>query len=97
MHTCQICNQSFTGIWSDLHGEAMCSVCGTPYQLTGGTEEMKAEGKYPYINLLPEFIPIVKEYYEETGRFTRLGMVLTGPRPELFLKWLDDKHPEIRS
>lgn len=83
--------------WSDLSGEAMCTACGTPYQLKWGGEEQKREGKYPYLNLREEWIPIVREYYQETGRFTCLGRMITGALPGLadFNRWVTERHPEM--
>lgn len=75
--------------WSDYSGEAMCTLCGTPYQLKWGSEEQKAEGHYPYLNLREEWVPVLRRYYQETGRFTCLGIMM-GEKPGLaeFDKWV---------
>lgn len=94
---CVVCGDSPCRYqWSDYSGEAMCCKCGTPYQLKWGSDEQVAEGKYPYLNLNPKFVPIVREYHAETKAFTYLGCGL-GDRPGLkkFYEWLQQKHPEM--
>lgn len=96
-HTCVVCGSSPTRFqWSDYSGEAMCSQCGTPYQLKWGSKEQQAEGAYPYLRLREEWVPIVREYHKETGRFTCLGTMLGGPLPgyEAFYRWVESRHPE---
>ena len=82
--------------WSDYSGEAMCTACGTPYQLKWGSDAQVAEGKYPYLCLKEEIVPIVREYHAETGRFTCLGTMM-GPGPGMaeFVEWCKAKHPEV--
>lgn len=82
--------------WSDYSGEAMCTRCGTPYQIKWGSKEQEAEGKYPYLNLYDDAVPLVREYYAETGQFTYLGTSWGGPRPGLreFNAWVKERHPE---
>lgn len=96
-NTCAVCGDSpVTYQWSDYSGEAMCCKCGTPYQLKWGSDEQKAKGEYPYLNLKKEWVPIVREYHEQTGRFTCLGMMM-GPCPGMdeFADWVDVHHPEM--
>lgn len=94
---CEVCGSSPVMYqWADYSGEAMCTRCGTPYQLKWGTPEQVAEGKYPYLNLMPSWVPIVREYYEQTGRFTCLGRVMGHARGlEEFYAWVDAHHPEM--
>ena len=75
--------------WSDQNGQAMCMRCGTPYQIANGTDEQIEKGEYPYLSLLPEWIPVVKKYYQETKRFTYLGAKF-GEKPGWgeFIDWL---------
>ncbi len=82
--------------WSDYSGEAMCTECGTPYQLKWGSEEQKAEGAYPYLSLKDEWVPVVKRYYEETREFAGLGMMLGRPPPgyQEFSLWVDKQYPD---
>lgn len=81
--------------WSDYSGEAMCTRCGTPYQLKWGGEKKEAEGAYPYLNLREEWVPIVREYHAETGRFTYLGMGFGKPGFREFIEWARERHPEM--
>ena len=94
--TCAVCNSSPVLFqWSDLSGEAMCHACGCPYQLKWGTDEQKAERKYPYLCLRDEFIPLAKEYWQETKAFVTYGTMLDGHRGIAELnRWLRQHHPE---
>lgn len=82
--------------WSDYSGEGMCTRCGTPYQLKWGGEQREKEGKYPYLNLRENLVPLLREYYEETRQFTYLGSMLGGDPPGLreFDAWMKGRHPE---
>ena|SRR5690606_6493083 len=82
--------------WSDYSGEAMCVKCGTPYQLKWGSDEQRAEGAYPYLNLKEEWVPIVREYHAETGRWTYLGTGFDRAGLAEFFKWVDERHPEMK-
>ncbi len=81
--------------WSDYFGEAMCTQCGCPYQLKGGTDEQKAEDKYPYLNLQDHFIPIFREYWEAMHTWTYFGLSI-GPKSGLrqFNEWYKKNHPK---
>ncbi len=95
--TCPICDDSQPKYqWSDYSGEAMCMKCGCPFQLKWGTDEQREEGNYPYIKLLAEWIPTIREYYQETKAWTCLGAML-GARPGLaeFDGWVEKNHPEL--
>lgn len=96
-NTCVVCAADPASYqWSCYSGEAMCRQCGTPYQLKWGSDEQVAEGAYPYLNLADKWVPVVREYYEETGRFTCLGTML-GPRPGLsaFAAWARERYPDL--
>lgn len=96
---CVVCGQSPMSFqWSDYSGEAMCRKCGTPYQLKWGSDEQKEEGDYPYLNLRPSWVPIVREYHGETGAFACLGTMFGGPRPGLkeFYDWVDQHEDYLR-
>lgn len=96
--TCAVCDTPNTEFqWSDYHGEGMCRTCGCAYQLRGGTEEMKQEDKYPYLNLRDEFVPLAREFWKETKRWVHYGTSLscnTG-MPELNT-WIKRTHPEFK-
>ncbi len=66
---CLVCDDpspSFS--WTDLHGEGYCVKCGTPYQLKGQ--------ETPQINIKEGSIPLLREYWAETGRGNGLGQFL---------------------
>lgn len=103
--TCLICGASPTRwTWSDKHGEAMCTQCGTPYQLLQYEGEKgnrkRIEGP-PRINIKGDWLPILLQYWEETHRFAGLGaMMIARDYPECvegqrrFYDWVDD-HPDL--
>lgn len=94
--TCGACGMSpVTYRWSDYSGEGMCVQCGTPYQLKWGGEEREKEGAYPYLNLREDALPLVREYYRETGRFTYLGTGFNRPGLREFNQWVERRHPEF--
>ena len=95
--TCVVCGASpMTFQWSDLSGEAMCTQCGCAYQLKWGAEERRKEGKYPYVNIKSEWLPILKEYWKETHKFVCHGMMM-GRRPgaKEFQEWVESNHKEM--
>jgi len=95
-HKCLCCDAFPTRFqWSDYNGEGMCAQCGFPYQLKNGSEEMQREGKYPYVNLRDAWIPIVREYFSETGKFTHLGSGASCLGLNEFYEWVGERHPEM--
>jgi len=96
-NVCVVCGADpVTYQWSDRSGEAMCTQCGTPYQLKWGSETQETEGAYPYLLLRDEWVPVVKRYYEETGAFAGLGTMLGEPAPgyRTFFAWVDTQYPD---
>ena len=95
--TCIICGTSPMGFqWSDYSGEAMCRQCGCVYQLKWGNDKQTKEGKYPYCNVKDEYIPILKEYWEQTKKWVCHGMMMNGHKTkEEFNKWMKANHPEL--
>ena len=94
---CPVCDESPPKYqWSDYSGQAMCMKCGCIFQLKWGTDEQKKEGNYPYMGLKEEWVPIAREYWQETGKWTCFGTML-GPRPGLdaFFAWVKQKYPEM--
>ena len=64
---CLVCDDPRpTYSWTDYHGEGYCVKCGTPYQLKAG--EMREGETYPRCNLAPEWVPICRRFYAETGK-----------------------------
>lgn len=95
---CVVCEvQPMSYQWSDYSGEAMCTRCGTPYQLKWGSAEKQEEGAYPYLNLAEKWVPVVKEYWESERRFTCLGIMMLGPKPGTreFGAWVERNHPDM--
>jgi|SRR5689334_10112972 len=95
---CAVCDSSpMIFQWSDYSGEAMCNRCGCTYQLKWGSKQQKDEGKYPYLNLREDFVPLAREYWNERKTFVCYGVML-GPRPGLaeLHNWIDEKHPEFK-
>lgn len=94
--TCAVCDTPNTAFqWSDLNGEGMCCKCGCPYQLMNGSDEMKAEGKYPYLSMLDTFVPVAREYWKEKQTFVHYGQSFSrndGMRD--LVEWLKIHHPE---
>lgn len=98
--SCIVCGMNPAAYqWSDLSGEGMCMQCGTPYQLKWGSKEQEKEERYPYLNLKKEWVPIVREYFQQTKVFTYLGEMFGNPSPsglKEFFDWVDKNHPEMR-
>ena len=56
---CEVCGNPGPWSWTDRSGEAYCFHCGSPHQLKWGEVGC---------NLKKEWIPIIREYWETTGR-----------------------------
>jgi len=97
--TCEVCGQVDPPfVWADYSGEGMCVICGCPYQLKWGTDEQKAEGGYPYLNLKQEWADALSEYHEETGEYVCMGRVMPDrdrPNREVFIEWVKENRPEL--
>jgi hypothetical protein len=103
--TCEVCGLSPASFnWSDYHGEGMCNQCGTPYLLIRyegeGADKKRVEGP-PTISIKPEWLPVLKRYWEETKAYMGLGTILIErDYPECvrgrkaFHAWCD-AHPEL--
>ena len=97
MSECEICNDELVCEWSDVHGEGVCLNCGTPYQLLQYDDNNKRiVDAAPKINIKPEYIPLLKKYWSETGEHMGLGTYLLESkhldRTRAFHAWLDS-HP----
>lgn len=100
---CLVCEASpVSWTWGDVHGEAMCVTCGTPYQLLQYDEnKRRVEGVPPRLNIKENWLPILKRYWEETRAFTGLATIMIWrDYPECeegqsnFYAWLDE-HSEL--
>jgi hypothetical protein len=92
--TCQICGHELYYRWSDLHGEGVCSTCGTPYQILQYDEQnRRIPDAAPSINVRDEYVPWLKRYWEETHQHMGLGQyVLAVPyakKRKAFNDWMD--------
>lgn len=95
---CYICEiVPITFQWSDYSGQAMCTRCGAVYQLKWGTNEQIDQNNYPYTDCIrEEWIPIIKEYWNENKSFVCHGTMLGhAPGRKEFLVWAEDKYPEM--
>jgi len=93
---CIVCGNKLQCRWTDYNGEGVCLTCGTPYQLINGTDEQIKNNNYPYCNLRNEWIPIVKEYFEETKKFTFLGTSFSETTgSQAFAEWVKKNYPEM--
>lgn len=75
---CEICGMENPDmIWADLHGEAMCEECGTPYMLR---EDRENSGE---IMISDKWIGAVKGFYDAMSIFVPHGQIVTmRDRPE---------------
>ena len=100
---CEICGANpIRWTWSDKHGEAMCTRCGTPYQILQRDSNRKLlPDATPRINIKKEWIPVLKRYWGEKQAFMGLGTIMIWrDYPECaagqkkFYAWVD-AHEEI--
>ena len=95
---CAVCGNDFVGSWTDFYGEATCVVCGTPYQLLEPSGADPAL-TYPHISIDGNWLPIFKEYWNETHTMHREGVFMDdyGQRSNqrLFRNWLQIHHPDL--
>jgi hypothetical protein len=90
---CAVCDtENISFQWSDYSGQAMCTVCGCPYQLQWGSEEQQEEGNYPYLSMVDEFIDPCRKYWSEKHQWVYYGIGI-GDRPGLreFYEWYKEK------
>ena len=75
--SCCICGNDFAVEWSDYHGEGVCIVCGTPYQLYHyDANDKRIIGTLPMFALRSDFYHVLAEYWDEVGRNMGLGTYL---------------------
>jgi hypothetical protein len=95
---CAVCGNDFHGIWTDYYGEATCVCCGIPYQLLEPSGA-KQGIIYPHLKIDEKFVPIFREYWNETHQMHREGMFLSNygqiPNQRKFRDWLEERHPEV--
>ena len=95
-NTCVVCEVYPVAYqWGDYSGEAMCCNCGCPYQLKWGSDQQTSEGKYPYLNLRDDFIPVAREYWNYAKQFVHYGTSFNlRDGMDGLTEWLKKHHPE---
>ena len=109
MIKCEICENDLAIRWTDTHGIGACITCGTPYKIYHYDENNKRVDKSAENLILPEWISLMKQYWNENkrncdpGAFNFPGSnyeVATKEDFEIYNKWME-KHknewPEIVS
>ena len=93
---CIICGEENPVVrLTDASGEAICTICGFPYQVKWGTKKQEQEKAYPYVCIKPKWIPIMKQYWDETKQFCFHGRSFredTGK--QAFWEWVKLHHPD---
>lgn len=75
---CLICeDERMSFSWTDAHGVAQCFRCGTPYRIIHYENERRVE-KPPTITLKPQYIPAVRDYWNEFHRRIPSGHSIPG-------------------
>ena len=74
---CVVCDEKLKGNtrWTDSFGEAVCITCEIPYQLLRPSG-MAEDVELPKCNIKPEWLPRLKEYWEEKSQPMGLGTYL---------------------
>lgn len=93
IETCLVCGATgsdLTFAFTDVHGEAACERCGTPYLLVGYAGRERTE-----CSIRPEKMDRLREYWREKRRRNGLGGYFGEPpadviaNREAFLAWAD--------
>ena len=73
MEACLVCAYPISQMqWTDLSGQVFCPNCGTAYQRQWGKEGRET----PYCSYEP-ILPLIHQYYTETGRSAGQGVFLS--------------------
>lgn len=106
---CEICGKAVGFRWTDTHGVGACHLCGAPYKILyyeGEGDDLKRIDKPPQILFLPEWIPLMKKYWEENKRNCDPGAynipgssyeVATQEDVRVYGEWMEahkDEHPK---
>lgn len=96
---CVVCDSERIVSFTDLHGQADCVRCGTPYLLAGYNDRTET-----VCSLKDEALPLVRAYWTETRRSNGLGTYLSDEQysagedlaadRRAFTAWCD-AHPEL--
>lgn len=68
---CDCCESELRVAWCDTHGVGACTTCGLPYTIyhyeeVGG--ERKSVDKPPSVAVKTEWLPLARQYWNETKR-----------------------------
>ena len=69
---CEVCDtEHISFAWTDTHGIAQCWQCGTPYRIyhyEGEGKDKKRVEKEPELVVLPEWVPVLRAYWQSEHR-----------------------------
>ncbi len=93
---CEICQSELRYTWTDTHGVAQCLTCGTPYRIIHYDAAERVVKRAPEIRVLAEYIPAVRQYWEEHHRMMPSGCSFEGGQElashedsAAFYKWME--------
>lgn len=91
---CIICGERAWS-WTDLHGQATCARCGTPYlTLLYDLDDRWIAGALRLLAVRGDLIPVLQRYWYEIGKDNGLGVNVSDPRRAAlraeFDKWLEE-------
>ena len=78
-YKCEVCLYTLTYLWTDLHGEGCCTICGTPYQIIHYDENGNKVVQSPEMNVPDEIVQYVHDYWEVKGTSNGLGVFMENP------------------
>lgn len=64
---CVICGAEPSYCWTDTHGVGVCWTCGLPYTIYHYEDDERVE-KAPTIAVKEAWLPLAREYWQETHR-----------------------------
>ena len=79
MTNCGICDTQDVGFaWTDTHGVAQCTTCGSPYRLFHYDDQHNRIEKPPTLAVLDKFIGPLRQYWSETHSHIPSGCSFPG-------------------
>lgn len=97
--TCDTVNMRFA--WTDTHGIAQCTQCGTPYKLFHYDENHRRLEKLPESIVADEYKPVLREYWAQSHRRIPSGCSFPGGQElasqedeQCFYKWMRERKPQ---
>lgn len=96
---CDVAKMAFC--WTDTHGVAQCSSCGTPYRLFHYEDGKRVE-KAPETTVRDAWIPLLRKFRAETGGIIPSGHSFPGGQEmakaedfQKFNNWCDAHKAEL--